>query len=299
MWIFSFIFGNKENSDELIFYENDGNISYEFDNSEIINFHFPNGYRYCDFENFEYREPPEREIRDFSWKPKCPNCKIELEKLPKRKTKCKNCGHFYYHKYFPLEYERKIINEEENQRHEDLWGKFWPFKTAIWRLSRYSEKNIWDEVEKFYKNGQTFENIISDYCKFLSEQKLKNSYFSEVAYISFIAKTFFDDIGEPDVFFNQQYHFFQLLDGYFRSAKIVKINNEWEVLDIKQELLNPQLPHKNCPHWDICQCFYSPYFPDILTIWKKPNKANFEKEKQFIDEILQKYSIKIETKKLH
>lgn len=266
---------------------------YEYDNHLITKYFFPKWYTYFGFTRFPRQEYDHITPADYSWSMQCPTCNITLNKLPQRKTKCKNCGNHIYHKAFPFDTEKRLINDDENIEHEKIWNQFYVFKNAIARFSIYSQNNIWNEVEQLYKSGQSFCDIIDTYASILTDEKMKKWYFSEASWILGITKDFYDDIQKPNSELNEQYHFFTLLDGYFRNAKFVWINDLEQLIPLKDELKNPSLPHKECPHGKICNCIYLPYYPTIAVIGRDPNTKAFEEEKQFMQSILAKFSIQL------
>ena len=55
----------------------------------------------------------------------CPNCNVELIKIPLKKTKCKKCGDYIYIKRRPGETEKKIVSENESKKIDEEWNIYY------------------------------------------------------------------------------------------------------------------------------------------------------------------------------
>jgi hypothetical protein len=74
----------------------------------------------------------------------CPYCDEILPKVPERKTKCKNCGRFYFRRNRPdARYDYKIVTEEEAKEIDALWFRV---NTAHVRVSEERK-----EINDIYK----------------------------------------------------------------------------------------------------------------------------------------------------
>lgn len=53
--------------------------------------------------------------------PKCPNCRMALEKMPSRKMRCKACGNFIYIKSTPRNRTKRLMTEAQAADAEAQW----------------------------------------------------------------------------------------------------------------------------------------------------------------------------------
>ena len=77
----------------------------------------------------------------------CPYCNKELPKMPSRKTKCKNCGNFYFARTRLSDRKKVVLTEEEAKIIEEQWME----QNAVDEFNKeYLEvKEDYDEVKRF------------------------------------------------------------------------------------------------------------------------------------------------------
>lgn len=92
----------------------------------------------------------------------CPYCKVTLPKDPTRKTKCVNCGNYYYKRNHPQDrYVYEIVTEEQAKKIDALWFKVNTAHTVI-SGERKDIKQVYTKLEKFQellKMALTFGSI--------------------------------------------------------------------------------------------------------------------------------------------
>lgn len=100
----------------------------------------------------------------------CPYCNIKLKKFPARKTKCKNCGEYFYVRRRPSDYKKVLIKENEKQLIEDEWEKrrYINEKTKVQTV--YNNEIIGDIViDASSEMNAIFNDLIKnykDYCNY-------------------------------------------------------------------------------------------------------------------------------------
>jgi len=107
--------------------------------------------------------------------PICPYCNIKLEKMPARKTKCKNCDNYYYARTRPSDRKKVVLTEEQAKLVEEQWTE----QRAVDEFNKdYLEvKQEFDEIKSFLTNQYgreprdydvfwaTYNRLLSNYAK--------------------------------------------------------------------------------------------------------------------------------------
>ena len=112
-------------------------------------------------------------------KPICPTCGGELKKIPQKKTKCPHCSAFIYLKYSPSNRNKRLVNDEENEKIEQEWQAHYSMQKIKDKLSFYgielsnseieslknkTESEIYVELtNRFIEKSVEFKNLFSLY----------------------------------------------------------------------------------------------------------------------------------------
>ncbi|MCB0747214.1 MAG: hypothetical protein KDC90_07080 [Ignavibacteriae bacterium] len=88
---------------------------------------------------------------------KCPYCSSSLPKMPEKKTKCKNCGKYYYRRSCPPEKRNYIIvTEDEKNIIEEEWRQFY--------IKQNSPSDDRKKIMELYKELDNVRNSIKIMC---------------------------------------------------------------------------------------------------------------------------------------
>ncbi len=86
-------------------------------------------------------------------KPKCPYCKSALLKVPVRKTKCLDCGKYFFVKSTPDNREKRIMTEAEALDAEAEWSEYHEHNRFVSALSGFglTEKDLLKAQKGLFK----------------------------------------------------------------------------------------------------------------------------------------------------
>lgn len=222
----------------------------------------------------------------FSHKLYCPYCKVELEKEPTRKTKCKKCGKYYFIKTHPYKKERVIVTEKEAIEIDNIYHEE-EIKTQIIELTRrigLTEKDLKNKINKLkkkYPNKKEVINYKEAFWWLISEliyNKLKNNDFNELSYLYFTQAYFLFNIEGKNPYnsllASLQTSLIKYKNEGYKKVKIITVGNQSynicrknhnKILTIDEALKKNIIPCKDCKTYynekaksGWCRCVYFP-----------------------------------------
>lgn len=224
-------------------------------------------------EKAQYREE-EKFVEIQFTKPICPYCKVTLEPIPKRSTKCKSCqNHIHLLKgprtkkqLFLSDNTKNIINtEKEKLRQEkyivEVFKRFGGGESEFINLKK-DTKNQLNTISDYHDfNWMAFNHLLERHCE--DFHTLSMIYYEMAIYLSKKGEDFTNvlSLSKQNQLLQKKKQGVEkivILNSDNNSCpECKKINNK--VLDIDNALNAQILPCKTCAHnGGFCRCYYSP-----------------------------------------
>ncbi len=196
--------------------------------------------------------------------PICPHCNIILEKPPKRKKKCPNCGNYIYvrtrQKIFPT-----IYLTEEQAKCVDWIKRF--------GISEEEYKQVHKELSKKFGSEPRPSDII---WGVLNNWVIKaGDDYGYLSYIYYLMASFTYDEGKKGYFdllqLSRKYELLKLKDAGIQKVKILSTKEcescaqlDGEIFTIEEALEKMPIPNRNCTFTfgnedrkeGFCRCIY-------------------------------------------
>jgi len=208
---------------------------------------------------------------------RCPYCDKPIKKFPKRKTKCKSCGNFYYSRRTPTSKKRMIVTKEKADEIEKIWNEEHKINDVVselsWLggLSKKENEKIKHELKGKIRNKREFNNaVLSLFNKLI--KNLSDLHKKKMAYYSLAI--YFDKEGKNPFKMLQKSSRFELLFYKQQGIKNVKISSikgclncaklDGKIFSIEDAIEKLPIPNKNCEfylfneNYPFCRCRFHP-----------------------------------------
>lgn len=210
-------------------------------------------------------------VSETATKSSCPNCFKELDKTPKRKTKCKKCGEYIFVRDSCLYTDNQI----QRLNHINYFAEFGISEKEFDKIHIDLEKKAGTKRSYDDTAWYLFNRITNDPK---NKSRLKMLYFDMALQLS--------REGKNHSHVMKQHHLCEL--NSFKEIGIEKVqisaggccdfcDATEKLVDLEQEIKNVSLPHSECANhkfndkYGWCLCFYTAEF-DFEDIESEPQK---------------------------